>query len=104
MFTNNMSKTFVVLVVIAVALVTASFVTRSATIPAADRSYDHLEQLRALHSAASSYDLIEHVRIQRSANVVPAASGYDLIEQVRMARTSNANGSYDQIENLRLSR
>ena len=104
MFTNNMSKLFVVLVVIAVALVTASFVTRSATIPAADRSYDSIEQARALPDSASSYDQVETLRIQRGANPLTVDAGYDSIEQLRVDRASNADHSYDKIEDLRLER
>lgn len=67
MFTNRIPKLFVVLVVLAVMFGTASFATRSATVPDADRSYDSLEQVRAQRSSAvtvtdSTYDLIEQIR------------------------------------------
>ena len=108
MFMLNNSRNSKLTIILTIAITAVAIFTLAvapaSTIPTADRSYDHVEQLRALHSAASGYDLIEQVRIQRAANALPVAAGYDLIEQVRMERTFHANGSYDQIENLRLSR
>ncbi len=46
MFTNSISKIFIVLAVLAVALVTISFVNQPASIAASDHSYDIVELMR----------------------------------------------------------
>jgi hypothetical protein len=92
------------LLVVGVLLVTASFVTRSAAVPAADRSYDGVEQARALPDSASGYDKVEVLRLQRGASLLTEDFRYDSIEQVRLGRTFNANDSYDKIEAVRLER
>jgi hypothetical protein len=104
MFTTRISKTFIILLVLAVAIITASFVSRSATTPTADRSYDGIELVRALPDSPSGYEQIEAVRVQRSVSQFTADSSYGLVEQVRLERTRNADHSYDQIEALRLAR
>jgi hypothetical protein len=104
MFTGRMSKIFVVLLVVGVLLATASFVTRSAAVPAADRSYDGIEQVRALPDTASGYDQVEVLRIHRGASLLTVDSRYDSIEQLRLGRTFNADHSYDKIEALHLER
>ena len=109
MFTNSISKIFVVLGVLAVALVTISFVNQPASVVAADHSYDGVEQMRALRPAAFIvpsfvYESLETLRLQRKASASAASSGYDLIEQVRMGRRLSADHSYEQIEALRLQR
>ena len=104
MFTNHISKTFLVLLVLGVLLVTASFVTRSAAVPAADRSYDSIEQARALPDSASGYEEVESVRLQRGGSLLTVDFRYDSIEQVRLGRVFNADGSYNKIEALRLER
>ena len=86
MFTNRISKIFVVLLVLAIALTTVSFAARSANIPAADRSYDGVEQMRA----------------QRSSAFVVAGKYDDRYD--RMNALPNADPSYDKIEVLRLGR
>ena len=122
MFTSTISKSLVVFLVLAVLLVTASFVTRSANVPAADRSYDSIEQIRsqrsstvvagkyddrydrmsALPSADSSYDGVEQMRAQRSSAVVETGKYYDRYD--RMNALPSADHSYDKIEALRLGR
>ncbi len=108
MFTNSISKIFIVLAVLAVALVTISFVNRSAHVFTADRSYDGVEQARAQRSHVSSilavYDQLEALRAQRSVSPLAADSSYDSVEQVRIGRWLNADHSYDEIEALRLLR
>jgi len=73
-----------------------------------DRSYDNIEEARALcnHGLAIAfdYDQIESLRIQRGVGPLAIASAYDLIEQVRLGRAVNADHSYDKIEALRLQR
>jgi len=123
MFTNRISKFFIVALVIVAALSTVSFATRSVILPAADRSYDSIESLRVASvqanrsydaveelrvarpsvSIVSGYDQIEALRVQRGAAFSTAFS-YDAIEQVRIERAFNADGSYDDIEALRLWR
>lgn len=64
MFTNQMSKIFIVLLVVSVALVSASYVVRS-TPPSADLSYESVEQVRFSRSLATnnlSYDRVENIR------------------------------------------
>lgn len=107
MFTNRFSRFVTVLLVIAVFFGTASFVKSAATAPKIDRSYDSLEQARALRAVApaastSNYDLLEAVRVQRNSFTVQAA--YDVIEQVRLSRGISTDHSYDSIESLRLER
>lgn len=104
MFTDHTSKISVLLLVIAVALVTASFVTRSAAVPVADRSYDSIEAMRALPDSPSGYEQIETLRAQRGVSLFAADSRYDQIEQVRLERTRSADHSYDVLEALRLER
>jgi len=106
MFTNRISKFFIFVLVVTAALSTVSFVTRSASLPQADRSYDAVEQLRVARpsvSSVSGYDQIEALRIQRGATL-STTFGYDAIEQVRLARAFSADRSYDNIEALRLWR
>lgn len=86
MFTNRISKIFLVLLVLGALLVTASFVTRPAVVPAADRSYDSIEQMRA----------------QRSSAVVVTGKYDDRYD--RMNALPSAEHSYDKIETLRLGR
>jgi len=108
MLTNHSSKIFVVLLVLVAALATVSFATRSANVPAVDRSYDGVEQVRAqrasAYTAASSYDQIEALRIQRADTSLVANSGDEAIEQLRLERAFNADHSYDKIEELRIQR
>lgn len=124
MFTSNVSKILLVLLVLAVTIVTASFATHSNGATSVDRSYDRVEQLRSLRPNASTYDVIEQVRIGRTYNIsmgrsydgveqlrslstdVYTALGfqYDPIEQLRLDRISNDDHFYDEIESLRLSR
>lgn len=101
MFTR---KTLVVLLVLAIALLTASFVTRSVTIPAADRSYDSIEQVRARPDGPSGYEQVEILRSQRRARPLAVDSSYDVVEHVRLQRPFSADHSYDTIESLRLDR
>ncbi len=108
MFTSQMSKFFIVLLVLAVALVSASFIGRS-TPPAADFSYDSVEQVRVSRSFASAPDLssdeqIEHLRLQRAVGLSARDASYTQIEQVRLARGLTADRSYDNIEMIRLMR
>jgi len=124
MFTNRISKFFIVVLVLVSALATVSFAAHSAILPAADRSYDSIESLRVASvqvdrsydaveelriarpttSTTSSYDKIETLRAQRVFAFLTSNSGYDAIEQVRIGRAFNADRSYDQIETLRSSR
>jgi hypothetical protein len=107
MFTSQISKIFVVLLVLAFALVSASFVADS-TPAAADLSYDSLEQVRASRSFMSAPDLdaqIENVRLQRALVLIAGDASYDVIEQIRSSRTlASAASSYDQVENIRAQR
>jgi hypothetical protein len=107
MFTNRISKLFVVLLVLTIALMTIGFASRSASLTAADRSYDLIEQLRSHRPAAFigfSYDQIEALRVQRGTVSLTANSGYDAIEQLRLGRAFHADHSYEKIEVLRLDR
>jgi len=122
MFTTRISKLVVVLFVLAAALATVSFTTRSTKTSAVDRSYDAIEKLRSdtvqvddsynlveqvranrpnLLSLAG-YDQIEAVRVQRGIALM--ATSFDAVEQLRLERAFSADYAYDQIENLRLSR
>ena len=106
MFTNSISKISVLLLVLVVAFVTASFVAHPSAVSSADRSYDRLEQARAARLMAQpsgvDYAQIEFVRISR--NSPNANASYDALEQVRNTRTLSADRSYDSLEQLRLSR
>jgi hypothetical protein len=105
MFTNHISKIVVVLLVLAIAFVSVSFVAHSSNTPTADRSYDRVEQARVDRSAPyNAYDPIEALRAQREATSLIVASSDDRIEQVRMERAFPADRSYDHIEALRLQR
>jgi hypothetical protein len=89
MFTNSLTKTFVILLVLAVIFVSASFVARSMT-PAAD---------------LSDYNQIETVRLQRSLNLIAWDQSYRSIERIRISRSSAAStSSYDQVESIRALR
>jgi len=95
--------------VLAVALVTISFVNQPASVAASDRSYDSVELMRGqrlngLHIPSFVYDQLEALRAQRGASSPALTSSYDLIEQVRMGRGLSADHSYEQIETLRLQR
>lgn len=108
MFTSQMSKFFIVLLVLAVALVSASFIGR-ATPPAADLSYDSVEQVRASRSFSpapdvSSDERIENLRLQRALGLPARDASYTEIEQVRLERGPTADRSYDNIERIRLTR
>ena len=86
MFTNNASKIFVVLLVLTVAFVTLGFASRSANIPAANRSYDGVEWMRADRAGIDfNYNLIEQVRLGRTINT-SADRSYDGLEQLRADR------------------
>lgn len=102
MFTNPVSKVFVLLLVLAVTFVSASFAVRSTNPASVDRSYDRLEQLRSVRSSAFHYDLIEQVRLGRNFNA-PTNRSYDSIEGLRSLRSA-VSTAYDQIETLRLQR
>ena len=109
MFTNSISKIFVVFAVLAVALVTISFVNQPASVATSDRSYDIVELMRGqrlngLHVPSFVYDQIEDLRADRGASSPAVTSGYDMIEQVRLERGRNADHSYEQLEALRLQR
>jgi hypothetical protein len=124
MFTNRFSKIFVVVLVLVAALATVSFAAHSATVHAADRSYDSIEslrvnsvladrsydvieQMRLSHPATftlGSYDQIEALRVQRGIASFKVSYGYDAVEQMRLGRAFSADRAYDQIETLRLSR
>jgi hypothetical protein len=86
MFTNPISKIFVVLLVVGVALLTVSFASRSPAAAAADRSYDAVEQLRGQAPVAldTSYDAIEDMRVQQHVEANSPASDYDLVEALRI--------------------
>lgn len=123
MFTSQMSKIFLVLLVLAVAFVSASFVARSA--PAApdlssdkqienvrmqrsfsliDASYNSVEWVRISRAPASynsGYDQVEKIRAQRTFTTAAADSSYDLVESVRLDRGIAADRSYDNIEAIR---
>lgn len=84
-------------------------ITETVSVPPANRSYDGIEQLRTLRSSAYmvvalGYDPVEALRIQRNATSFSIHDGYSAIEQLRMGRLSNADRSYDSIEDLRLKR
>jgi hypothetical protein len=126
MFTNRLIKTVVVLLVLAVAFVSASFAVRSPTGAAAltdysqietvrlqrslnlvawDPSYKSIEQIRGSRSSAastSSYDQVENIRALRT--FAPADQSYNLVELVRNSRGLVADRSYDSIEAIRLLR
>lgn len=109
MSTNLISKFFVVLIVLAVALVSISFVNRSVPVFSADRSYDSVEQVRTQPSHAykvltSFYNQLEALRSMRGSSPIAVDSSYALIEQVRTGRWMTADHSYDNIETLRLQR
>jgi PDZ domain-containing secreted protein len=126
MFTNQVSKIFIVLLVLAVAVVTASFVVRSTPSAAdlssdvqienvrlqrsfslIDASYNNVEQARfsrALAAYNSGYDQIENIRAQRTFAPAAADSSYNLVENVRLERGLVADRSYDNIEAIRLLR
>jgi hypothetical protein len=93
MFKNSFSKLFLTAIVITAALVTLSFAAKFST-PSVDRAYDAVEQVRAQRSTGNSlvtdnsYDLIEGLRLARSANAPAADRSYDLIESVRAQRTN----------------
>ena len=86
MSANPISKIFVVVLVLGIALLTVSFVNRSPAAAVADRSYDTIEQLRSKATTAldTSYDAIEGIRIQRYVAGNSAASDYDLVEALRI--------------------
>ena len=93
MFTNRISKIFVVLFVLAAALATVSFATRSANVFAADRSYDSVEQARiASVQADRSYDSIELLRNDRHKLILSKPSAKTAPEIVT-GQSSAANGS-----------
>jgi hypothetical protein len=50
------------------------------------------------------YERLEALRMQRGANSPTVASSYDLIEQVRLERGRNTDHSYEKIEAVRLQR
>lgn len=124
MFTNRISKFFIIALVLVSALASVSFAARSASAAAADhsydsieslrvnfvladRSYDEIEQMRLSHpvtSALGSYDQIEALRVQRGIASFTVNSVDEAIEQMRIGRAFHADRSYDQIETLRLSR
>ena len=132
MFSNSVSKIFVTLLVLAVACVTASFVTRSANIPNANRSYDNIEQIRAARSLVPSLaHTLREVQLGERYGEMPQpfsvekllreywlgerygqspnlaiSSSYDQIETLRIGRgvSFTAASSYDLIEQLRLGR
>jgi len=86
MFTKPVTKIFAVLLVLAVASITASFISGSPPASATDRSYDRVEQMRAARSRVdSSYSLIEQVRLGRTLNSSVDRS-YDGLEQMRNDR------------------
>ena len=90
MFANPISKIFVVVLVLGAALLTVSFVSRSHAVPAADRSYDAIEQLRSRAASApdASYDAIERLRLHRFDAGNASPSDYDLVEVLRVQRSS----------------
>jgi hypothetical protein len=106
---NPISKFFIVLAVLAVGLITVSFVSQPKAVSTADRSYDSVEQMRSQrlsHLIVPSfvYDQIEELRADRGANSPAVDSSYDLIERLRAARWDNADHSYEKLEALRLQR
>lgn len=97
MSTNNISRIFIVLLVLVVAMVTVSFVNHSAASAVADRSYDTIEQLRikaAAFVADTSYDAIERLRLSAPATSNASASGYDQVEAVRLHRSLGTLQAY----------
>jgi hypothetical protein len=126
MFTSQISKIFIVLLVLAFALVSASFVTGSTPAVAdlssdtqienvrlqrsfnlIDASYNSVEQVRfsrALATYNSGYDQIENIRAQRTSASAAVDSSYNLVENVRLERGRAADHSYDNIEAIRLLR
>jgi hypothetical protein len=110
MFTNNASKIFVVLLVLTVAFVTLSFASRSASIPAADRSCDGLEQLRAdrlygglKEHALPKYQLLDQYGAQsQDTDHQQLFRGNWLGQQ--NGRTADTDRAYDKLEALRLQR
>ena len=105
MFTlNNRISKFDIIVTTAItviAILTLGMVTFSSA-PAADHSYDAVEQIHAARSFASAatsfaYDQVEAVRLLRGGN----DQRYDALEQLRGSRGVSADRSYDQIEALR---
>jgi hypothetical protein len=86
MLTKPATKIFVVLLVLAITSVTASFISGSAPASVTDRSYDRVEQIRAARSRVdSSYSLIEQVRLGRTLNASTDRS-YDSLEHMRNDR------------------
>lgn len=109
MFISRTSRVFLVLLALAVALSTVSFIVRSPVVSSADHSYDSIEQVRALRSDASihsisSYDQVERIRLLRGLSLTAWDTSYDIVERVRTERGLIADRSYDSIEGIRLLR
>ena len=104
MFTNSLTKTFVILLAVAVVFVSASFIVRSTTYAADLSDYDQIETLRLQRSIAwdHSYNSVEQIRTSRSAS---STSSYDQVESIRALRTiAPADRSYNQVELIRSAR
>lgn len=97
------------LIVILAVVLPYILVPGTANLPAADRSYDGIEQLRAMrpsaHVAVSlGYDPVETLRIQRNVSPLIANDIYATLEVIRIGRMYDMDRSYDSLETLRLGR
>jgi hypothetical protein len=111
MFTNNASKIFVVLLVLTVAFVTLSFASRSASIPAVDRSYDGLEQLRAdrlLYGELKEHSLPKYQVLEQFGAQSQDTDHQQLVRGNWLGQqnggTADTDRAYDKLEALRLQR
>jgi hypothetical protein len=117
------SKILIVLLVLAAALVSLSFATRSAKNSATDRSYDAIEQMRAgIGSVESKVRAANEYQLGERYGQTPqeyakqqiarkfwlgeryGQTVYNAIEQLRNGRRITTDRFYDNIEAIRLER
>lgn len=91
MSVNRLFKVLIALTLIMVVFFTVRKANTTAALSNTDRSYDAVEQVRAVRPESNlladrSYDAIESFRSQKAVERVIADRSYDLIEGLRATR------------------